>query len=276
MEAGRSLGMAAIAILAIILFYSLHVEPYNVFISENRFDFFEGTGDPVKVVLISDTQGAYDYPEYFHGAMAKASAQEPDIILIAGDIVEGEKNAWEKLGELKNLKSGYGVYAVLGNHDYRDWDCRDPAIYDYADRVEKTVESFGIGVLRNENRILNIRGMEFAIAGIDDEWACRSDPQKALANLSGEIPKLILVHEQEVLYDLSPGRKTIGFAGHTHCGQFYVPFITDYLTEYLGFGKIRQGRATLENGIETYITCGITPGGIRLFARPEISVIYLE
>jgi predicted MPP superfamily phosphohydrolase len=275
------MGTLALAATVIMVFfillaiYALHIEPYNIMISETHFDFFE-RGEPLKIVLISDTQTAYDYPEYFRRAIAKINEQDPDIILLAGDIVEGEEKGWEKLDELKNLKSNFGTYAVLGNHDYHDWDCANPQNYKYADNVEKKLESFGIDVLRNENRILNISGREFAIAGIDDQWACRSDPEKAMANLSGGIPKILLVHEQEVAYNLSENGKTIAFAGHTHCGQFYFPFITDFLTEYLGFGKIRQGRTTLQNGIETYVTCGITPGGIRLFARPEISVIYLD
>jgi hypothetical protein len=225
---------------------------------------------------MSDTQTAYDYPVYFRDAIAKANAQEPDIVLLAGDIVDGEERGWEKLDALEGLRSRYGVFAVLGNHDYRDWDCADPGSDAYADNVTEKLESMGITVLRNENRILDAGGKSFAIVGIDDLWACRSDPEKAMHGLSGSVPKIILTHQQEGIYNLTVSGKAVAFAGHTHCGQFYFPLITDFMTEYLGFGKNRQGRAILPDGVEAYITCGVTPGGIRLFARPEISVIYLD
>ena len=272
---GLQAALLLVLAFSFIVFYSLLVEPYNVAVTETHIDFFEGDSEPLKIVLISDTQGAYDHPEYFRNAMELASRQEPDLMLIAGDIVDGEPRGWEKLGSLRSLRAKNGVYAVLGNHDYRDWDCSDPSIYEYADNVEMTVESYGIEVLRNENRTFLINGRQLAIAGIDDNWACRSDAETALSGL-GNIPKIVLVHEQEAAYKLSATCRTLVFAGHTHCGQFYFPFVTDYLTDYLGFGKIRQGLGTLPNGMEAYVTCGITPGGIRLFARPEISVIYLE
>ncbi|HSB46747.1 MAG TPA: metallophosphoesterase [Candidatus Bilamarchaeum sp.] len=267
---------AVSALLILVFLYSTLIEPYNISVTESRFDIFPGSPAPLKAVLISDTQTAYDYPEYFRRAIAEANAQNPDFVLIAGDIVDGEPRGYLKLGELKNLKSRYGVFAVLGNHDYGDWNCANPANYEYADNVTETLESMGIVVLRNQNSVLEAGGQKLAIAGIDDLWACRSEPQKALANLSQNMPKIILLHQQEAIYGLSPGVNTVAFAGHTHCGQFYFPFITDYLTEYLGFGKARQGRTTLPGGTAAYVTCGLTPGGIRLFARPEISVIYLD
>ena len=44
----------------------------------------------------------------------------PDIILIVGDTIDEIHSAvYKKLGDpLRNLHSKYGVYAVLGNHEY--------------------------------------------------------------------------------------------------------------------------------------------------------------
>ncbi len=50
----------------------------------------------------------------------KVNAASPDIVLIGGDVLEGDRQG-EKLGEFeaqfRRLKSKYGVYGILGNHD---------------------------------------------------------------------------------------------------------------------------------------------------------------
>jgi hypothetical protein len=267
--------VAIAASFALLAAYALAIEPYNLQRTENRFDIFDGSGEKVKIVLISDTQAAYDHTDYFKKVVATVNSLDADYILIAGDIVDSEPDGWNRIGELANLKARYGKFAVLGNHDYRDWSC-DEESYEYADRIERTVESLGITVLRNENRILSATGERFALVGVDDSWACRSDYPKATEGVPQNLPKVIIVHNNLALEGENLGPEDIVLAGHTHCGQVYVPFITDYLVEDLGFGKTRSGKATLQNGAQLYVTCGVTPGGIRLFARPEISVIYLE
>jgi predicted MPP superfamily phosphohydrolase len=64
-------------------------------------------------------------------------------------------------------------------------------------------------------------------------------------------------------------------AGHTHCGQVRVPIITKVF-----FGPdwhgVLGGKQRLDDDTEEYVTCGITPGGVRFNAPPEISVITIE
>ncbi|MEW6722139.1 MAG: metallophosphoesterase [Candidatus Micrarchaeota archaeon] len=262
----------AVAIPLLALLYSLHVEPYRLSVTETRVDFFEGAGDGVKVVLITDTQTAYDHPDFFARAIDTINAQEPDIILISGDIVEGEPGGWKKLGELERLRSKNGIYAVLGNHDYIDWRCGIPENERYADEVEKTLESMGIIVLRNENVNLTINGRTFPLAGVDDLWACKSDYDAAIRG-AGE-PMIILAHNNLAAKDAKEG--SLVLSGHTHCGQVDVPIITDLIVESLDFGKTKRGLGKTAGGAQLYVSCGLSPGGIRLFAPPEISVIYLE
>ena len=266
---------SAIALLLCLLLYSLFFEPFNVQVTDDRLDFFEGEGEQVKAVLISDTQGAYYDEAYFGKVIDLINKEEPDIVLIAGDVVDGEPEGYGRIGRLADIRSAHGVYAVLGNHDYRDWDCGNPENYGYADSVAGKLGSLGITVLRNENTVLDIRGRRFAIAGVDDLWACRSDLGKGLRGLEPAIPRIILTHESAAVSDEPlPGRNLI-LSGHTHCGQVDVPPITDFIVSSLGFGKTKRGWARLSGDDTLYVTCGITPGGIRLFAPPEITVITL-
>ena len=73
------------------------------------------------------------------------NAQHPDIIAITGDIVNFNPNEIAIIADgLKALKSKYGVYACLGNHDH------------YMSNAEhqqfiNSLKSCGIDVLINEN-----------------------------------------------------------------------------------------------------------------------------
>src|SRR4030095_3961750 len=183
---------AAAALLAALFFSSLFIDPYSIEVTENHFAFFDSAATPVKAVFISDTQSAYDHPEFFSRFIDTVNAQEPDVIFLGGDIVEGEAKAWEKIDDFAKLKAKHGVYAILGNHDYQNWDCTEDD-NEYADKIAAKLESMGIKVLRNQNELIDISGRAFTLIGVDDVWACRSDYPKAAQGIGPE-PSIVLVH----------------------------------------------------------------------------------
>lgn len=252
----------------------------NITITENSFDLFDeniGANEKIKIVFISDihTKDSVKKQGYVDDVIRSLNAQEPDLILIGGDTVDGQENELQMLEFLGKLKSKHGIYAVLGNHDYRDWDCKNPENVEYANRLEQKIEEQGIIVLRNEHKLLEINGQEFALIGLDSYWACQTDYEKAVQD-APEQPKIVLTHNQMSIHDKELKGRNLVLAGHTHCGQVRVPIITDIILKGTRFGDVIGGRASLENNNELYVTCGITPGAVRLFAPPEISVIYIE
>lgn len=265
--------LLSILFAALLTVYAFRVEPYNLQVTENSFDFFESEREALRVVLISDVHGAYSDEQYFERAVGQINSLEPDLILISGDIV-GIPGHWNGLESLGKLQSKYGTYAVLGNHDYDDWDCTNPENYAFADNVTMRLERLGIKVLRNEHVMLSIRNRTFSLVGVDDHWACMSNYSKASTGVPSAMPKLVLVHDSLAVENESIANGLV-LSGHTHCGQVNLPFITQYMVEERGFGALPGGRGKI-NGSDLYISCGLTPGGVRLFARPEISVIYLE
>lgn len=81
--------------------------------------------------------------------------QNPDVVLSVGDFVNGhEENMTMPIADivkqLKNIKSKYGFYTVLGNHD---WWIDGEGITD-------TLTSNGIKVLVNSNAKININGKD--------------------------------------------------------------------------------------------------------------------
>lgn len=249
-----------------ILIYALIAEPSNLQLTENTFDVFTDNGSTITIVLISDMHGSYQDYGYFPRVIEMVNSQEPDLILIAGDNVGGG-DYWAYTSPLEQLKSTHGIYAVLGNHDYEGGN---------PDNVEEELEAIGIEVLRNEHRILDIEGREFALIGLEDLWVHRSNYSEAAAGVPANMTKVILAHNYLSAENQNLEGRNLVLSGHTHCGQVRIPFITSFLLWLGNFGDAVGGRFTMDENTEAYITCGVVPGDIRLFAPPEVSVIYLE
>ncbi len=258
------------AIVLMIVVYAIFIEPFNLEVTENAFDLFEGDGDIIKAVLIADAQDMYNHHGYEERVVDAINAQGADIIFIAGDIVEVGDD-WDRIDRLGALESRYGTYAILGNHDYY---CLNPQ--NCSDKVEAKLESMGILVLRNEHLIMSIKGHEFALIGVDDLWSGQSNYRLASATVPENMTKVILAHNQYSLTQHSLQGRNLILSGHTHCGLVQIPYLTDFAMKQSRFADVGSGHAVIDNNTDLYVTCGLTPGGVRLFTRPEISVIYLE
>jgi len=181
-------------LISVFLFYAIVIEPNFINTTENSFRLFGGSGDPVKIVLISDIHAQYEPPGHLERVVDRINGLEPDIVLIGGDVIENSGSEIYLLEPLANIEASHGTYAVLGNHDYGSWGC--PAQDSVADSVEEKLESMGITVLRNEHDMLDIRGKRFALIGVDDEWVCRNDYAAASAEIPDDMPKVVLAHNE--------------------------------------------------------------------------------
>lgn len=254
--------------------YSLFIAPNLISVTTNDFGFFGGDGEPVRIVFISDVHYGSLTPGHLEKAVARINELEPDVVLVGGDVIHFTRSELGGLDALGEIEAGRR-YVVLGNHDYGSWGCPpDDAALRRAGEVESQLESLGFTVLRNENEVVEVSGRRFAIAGVDDEWSCMNDYSEAAGNLSATIPKIVLVHN-ELGVDASEIRgRSLILAGHTHCGQVYIPFITQWL---MGpeFGPHVMGRDSIDDDTDIYVTCGIVQGGVRFLTTPEISIINL-
>ncbi len=295
MEFQGNLKLAAFVaiILGILIIYSTMIEPNTLNITNNSFDLF-GRSDaaksdasngsqafettPIRIVFISDMHVKNkDSPDSLERIVSLVNAQNPDLIFIGGDSVDGGPDDWTALTLLGKLSARYGTYAIMGNHDYMDWKCANPASIRYGENVVQTLESINITVLRNENRIIEIKGHRFALVGVDDLWACKQNYPKSIAGLDQTMPRIILIHQQEGLQgiDLDEGPKTLALAGHTHCGGVRLPIVGS-VPKMFGFVGDIAGRGTIGQNTDVYVTCGTSKGvviPIRFMAPPEISVI---
>ena len=82
----------------------------------------EATVDRLKVVVASDFHlGLLSNKAHLKRFVRKSNEQNPDLVLLVGDLVDDDPIWFVKKGMsevMKQLRSTYGNYGVLGNHEY--------------------------------------------------------------------------------------------------------------------------------------------------------------
>ena len=116
---------------------------------------------------------------------------------------------------LKKLKSKYGVYGVLGNHDYDVYFLNlENVDLELGEKVKEFLESDGtIRILKNENIMIE----NISIIGLDSYWGGLRDVDKAISDTSHEF-KILFSHNQNNL-EIDLKMADVYLFGHTHCGQ---------------------------------------------------------
>lgn len=174
---------------------------------------------PITIALLSDIHmesAAMDEPRLAR-AVGRVNALRPDLVVIAGDFVEGRgrdeaARAIPLLARpLARLRAPLGVAAVLGNHDH--WTDPQP--------LAAMLRRIGVVLLSNDARAVG----PLALGGLDDEAThhLRLAPTlRALARLRGA--GVMIAHSPAIAPRL-PARVRLLLAGHTHCGQVVLPIV---------------------------------------------------
>lgn len=254
------------AIIALII-WSFYIEPNLLVVKHYNVQNEKLRG--LKVVFASDFHVKKNQEKRLIKVIKKINAQNADIILLGGDYVNGtdiENNLVfsENAKYFSGIKSRYGVFAVLGNHD--SW-------YD-ADAVKKILENSNIKVLSNSGIVVNSPKTKIFIAGVEDLMTGDVNIKKALKNQIS--PTILLSHNPDVFPDV-PNSVDITFAGHLHDGQVFIPFFgplwvpSKYGNRYLS-GEI------IENSRRMIVSKGIGTStiNIRFNCLPEIVVVDFE
>jgi len=104
----------------------------------------------LRVAQISDVHHGLFLPqEWLTEAVLQTNRLNPDVIALTGDFVSYSRANMETAARiLGRLRARFGVYAVLGNHDFRV----------DADRMTAALRRHRIDVLRNRNVSFQIGG----------------------------------------------------------------------------------------------------------------------
>ncbi|TVR80457.1 MAG: metallophosphoesterase [Saprospirales bacterium] len=186
----------------------------------------------LKVVQISDMHaGSWFFREPVERSVEMINEQQADIVVFTGDMVNNKADEMEPFIDLfSKVKSRYGVYSVLGNHDYGDyyrWSGQREKEENFV-RLLEIQREMKWELLRNENKVLNINGSALAIVGVENYSALPQFPRygdldKAVENLDPGILKILLSHDPTHWDAEIVGKRwdiPLMLSGHTHGFQF--------------------------------------------------------
>jgi predicted MPP superfamily phosphohydrolase len=201
-----------------------------------RFPMLPRQLDGVKMIQISDLHlGSWSNKTALLEAVEEINAEDPDFIFFTGDLVNFlTQEAYIYKHTLSQLKARFGVFAVLGNHDYGDyvkWDSPKEKEQNLRD-LEILYKDMGWHLLRNESKLVQVNNIPIAIVGVEN-WSAYNrfpkygDLDKALEGTEVALFKVLLSHDP-THWDKVVSQKypNIGLtlSGHTHGFQFGVEF----------------------------------------------------
>lgn len=256
-----------IFILITLFIYSFFIEPDKLNVKHYKINDEALKG--IKILFVSDFHIKPNQEKRLNKVVNIINAQQPDIILSGGDFVYGHNEKMtmpisDIVEQLKNVKTKYGFYTVLGNHDW----------WVNGENITEVLTANGIKVLANNNLRINLKGRNIYIAGVEDKTTRTPDIYKALNGT--ENPVILLSHSPDV-FPKVPEKVNLTLAGHLHGGQVRLPLLGAIIVPSSYGNKYSQGLIE-ENGKKMLVTKGIGNSilPVRFNCTPEIVVIEFE
>jgi len=206
----------------------------------------------LRAVLLSDLHiGAVHGARYLRKVVETVNGLNPDLVLIAGDIVSGAAAPGDsRLDGLAGLKAR--TVMAPGNHEYYE------GVEEVAKALPKNVE-----VLRDRE----VKFDGFCVFGLDFLGEQGVSGTRTL-DRKFDSPVIMLAHVPQ-FFDLPKG--SIILSGHYHAGQVF-PF------NFLGYTFLKYFRGLYnKNGVALYVSPGTATWGppMRFGSRNEITVLEL-
>ncbi len=225
--------------------------------------------DPLNIVMVSDLHlGNIVKNNKLKTMVNEINELNPDLVIIAGDIIDSDITPFLNHNmaiEFSNIKSKYGTFAALGNHDILTKE---------EDNIVNILEENSVTVLRDESILIND---EFYIIGRDDITVNRygnkdrATLEDLTKNLDSSKPLIVIDHNPQYINESLNANIDLQLSGHTHRGQI-IPgnLVTNKIFE-VHYGYLKK------DNLNVVVSSGYGTWGppIRLGSRSEIVQINL-
>ncbi|MBO5052774.1 MAG: metallophosphoesterase [Muribaculaceae bacterium] len=243
--------------------------------------------DGLSIVQISDLHvGTWGNDTVFVSRLVgHINDLNPDIIVFTGDIVNRESSELEPfIAPLGRLKARYGVYSIMGNHDYGDYKewSSDSSKQADVQRLKDMQEAMGWHMLNNTHRLIEINNDTLCLIGVenigDPPFHTYGDLGKAYPTLGDKRFKILLSHNPAHWHKDLRGQQdkniSLTLSGHTHAMQIKILGWSPAAYRYDEWsGLYHDGY-----GHDLYVNDGCGTVGIpaRIGATPEITLFKLS
>lgn len=184
--------------------------------------------DGLRIAVLADIHATpVNNATYVHGLVERTNAAQPDMVVLPGDLVDGDAvSQAANISPLALLQAPFGVWSAPGNHEY----------YSGYDAWAKVYQQLGLNYLANEARVLEIRGHKLAISGVGDPAYGRLSEQNTDPMVPEGVPPdvlavaqqaqagkaevhILLAHQPKMARTYAPHGIDLQIAGHTHGGH---------------------------------------------------------
>ena len=218
----------------------------------------------LKVVLASDFHlGLLSNKKHLQRFVNLANLEKPDVILLAGDLVDDDPVWFVKAGMsmvMSQLNPTYGVYGVLGNHEY------------YGGKIPRLIEEMkksGVQMLVDETICIED---SFYVTGREDLTNRKRKSLESLMPEDSSLPWIVMDHTPTDLNTPAKLGVDLHVSGHTHKGQMWPNHLITRRVFELDYGH------KLKESMHAFVSSGFGFWGppIRLGSRSELWSITIK
>lgn len=279
-----------IKILVIILFILILACLASIWVSYNWLTVTHFTvrsskiSEPFRIVLVSDLH-EHQFGRDNEKLAEKIREQSPDLIIIDGDMINGDsENADTAVELVRALKEAAPVYYSFGNHEYSYMEAG------HGDLTEE-LEAAGAVVLNYQSIDIDVKGNPVRLGGLYEygfETGMQSEEEneRAVPYLEeyADTDRYLIMcaHRPESFYPWDMADQwgiDLVLSGHLHGGQVIIPGVGGLYNSLDGFfPKFDYGQYKLGDS-DMVITRGLgsNPKMLPRFNNPpEIAVVEVE
>ncbi len=227
--------------------------------------------EPITIVLVTDLHSCR-YGKEQKTLIDSVAQQEPDVVLLCGDIFDDNLAHEKALTFVKAMAEEYPTYYVSGNHEY--WS-------NEMDEIKEMVWRAGATVLAGQCDTIEVNGQKISICGVDDPTEIGENAMleqlKTAAELREDCFSILMAHRPELIEEYLPYEFDLIVSGHAHGGQWRIPGVLNglYAPDQGFFPKYAGGRYDYEETVHI-VSRGLSRENMpipRIFNPPELVVI---
>ena len=237
---------------------------------QKNYSLSTGKGVSLRIALIADSHlGTTFDGAGFAEHLETIKAQQPDILLIAGDFVDDSSTkedlltACEALGKTE-LK--YGVWYSHGNHDRGYYNSRNFT----ADELESALTGNGVKVLTDEYELVD--NSFYVVGRNDSSMKERKDMTSLLEGVDTDKYIIVLDHEPNDYDNEAASPADLVVSGHTHGGQL---FPVTWVGEWFNINDRTYGHEN-RSGTDFIVTSGISDWEIKFKTGAKSEYVIID